>query len=147
MRDRRTLVELLRGRFRCGLTHALDWRLALTDRANAEAQIAEQRNRVQTLARALEVLLGSYPGGRFKPAETLPSLPPPGPAGLPSHLIEHCPDLSAAFERLEQHGLIEILTLLDSYRSTMNAQSAHLIARRQLLNNRIALYLALGGGF
>jgi multidrug efflux system outer membrane protein len=46
-----------------------------------------------------------------------------------------------------QHGLIEILTLLDSYRSTMNAQSAHLIARRQLLNNRIALYLALGGGF
>jgi outer membrane protein TolC len=46
-----------------------------------------------------------------------------------------------------QHGLIEILTLLDSYRSTLNAQSAHLTARRQLLNNRIELYLALGGGF
>jgi outer membrane protein TolC len=42
--------------------------------------------------------------------------------------------------------LIEILTLLDSYRSTLNAQSAHLAVQRQLLNNRINLYLALGGG-
>jgi len=45
-----------------------------------------------------------------------------------------------------QQGLIEILTLLDSYRSTLNAQSAHILVRRQLLSNRIDLYLALGGG-
>lgn len=45
-----------------------------------------------------------------------------------------------------RQGLIEILTLLDSYRSTLNAQSAHLAVQRQLLNNRINLYLALGGG-
>jgi outer membrane protein TolC len=44
-----------------------------------------------------------------------------------------------------RHGFIEILTLLDSYRSTLNAQSAHLEVKRQLLGNRIALYLALGG--
>ncbi|OAI03809.1 transporter [Methylomonas methanica] len=44
-----------------------------------------------------------------------------------------------------RQGLIEILTLLDSYRSTLNAQSAHLAVQRQLLNNRINLYLALGG--
>ncbi|AEG00878.1 efflux transporter outer membrane subunit [Methylomonas methanica] len=44
-----------------------------------------------------------------------------------------------------QQGLIQILTLLDSYRSTLNAQSAHLRVQRQLLNNRITLYLALGG--
>lgn len=44
-----------------------------------------------------------------------------------------------------RQGLIEILTLLDSYRSTLEAQSAHLAVRRQLLNNRINLYLALGG--
>jgi outer membrane protein, multidrug efflux system len=42
-------------------------------------------------------------------------------------------------------GLIEILTLLDSYRSTLNAQSAHISVKRQLLSNRISLYLALGG--
>ncbi|WP_276308156.1 efflux transporter outer membrane subunit [Methylomonas sp. Kb3] len=44
-----------------------------------------------------------------------------------------------------RQGLIEILTLLDSYRSTLNAQSAHLAVQRQLLTNRISLYLALGG--
>ena len=43
-------------------------------------------------------------------------------------------------------GLIQILTLLDSYRSTFTAQSEHLAVHRQLLNNRINLYLALGGG-
>ncbi len=268
MRDRRTLVELLRGRFRRGLTPALDLRLALTDLANAEAQLAEQRTRVQNLSRDLEVLLGRYPDGRFAKAETLPLLPPMLPAGIPSELLERRPDLNAAFDRLcgadkrlesarkallprftltgsggassaaltelvdpraaawnlalgmlqpiftggrlrgeiklqqasveealngyrnaalnafreveqtlaaedrlreqesalreavkqtdasrklavysYQHGLIEILTLLDSYRSTLSAQSTHLAARRQLLNNRINLYLALGGGF
>lgn len=45
-----------------------------------------------------------------------------------------------------RHGFIEILTLLDSYRSTLNAQIDHLAVKRQLLNNRIDLYLALGGG-
>jgi multidrug efflux system outer membrane protein len=268
MHDRRTLVELLRGRFRRGLTHALDLRLALTDLANAEAQLAEQRTRVQNLTRTLQVLLGRYPDGHFAVAETLPALPKALPAGIPSALVERRPDLNAAFERLcavdkrlesarkallprfaltasggtgsaalsewvdpraaawhlalgllqpiftggrlhgeiqlqtarveealngyrsaalnafreveqtlaaedrlreqeqaleeavrqtdasrklaiysYQHGLIEILTLLDSYRSTLSAQSAHLTARRQLLNNRIDLYLALGGGF
>jgi outer membrane protein TolC len=44
-----------------------------------------------------------------------------------------------------RQGLIQILTLLDSYRSTLYAQSQHLSVQRQLLNNRIALYLALGG--
>lgn len=46
-----------------------------------------------------------------------------------------------------RHGYIQILTLLDSYRSTLNAQNAHLTIQRQLLNNRINLYLALGGSF
>ena len=45
-----------------------------------------------------------------------------------------------------QMGYIEILTLLDSYRSTLIAQSAHLSVKRQLLSNRINLFLALGGG-
>ena len=46
-----------------------------------------------------------------------------------------------------RHGYIQILTLLDSYRSALNTQSAHLAVQRQLLNNRINLYLALGGSF
>lgn len=268
MNDRRTLVELLRGRFQRGLTHALDLRLALTDLANAESQLAAQRTRVQNLSRALQVLLGRYPDGKLSISAALPDLPAAAPTGIPSDLLARRPDLNAAFKRLcatdkrlesarkallprftlsasggagsaalaelvdpraaawhlalgivqplftggrlqgeidfqqarveealngyrntvlnafreveqtlaaedrlreqeqalheavqqtdssrklaiysYQHGLIQILTLLDSYRSTLNAQSAHLTAHRQLLNNRIDLYLALGGGF
>lgn len=44
-----------------------------------------------------------------------------------------------------RNGRIEILTLLDSYRSMLNAQTAHLSVTRQLLSNRVNLYLALGG--
>ncbi|WP_150050244.1 efflux transporter outer membrane subunit [Methylomonas rhizoryzae] len=45
-----------------------------------------------------------------------------------------------------RNGTVDILTLLDSYRSTLTAQTALLGARLNLLNNRLALYLALGGG-
>jgi NodT family efflux transporter outer membrane factor (OMF) lipoprotein len=47
--------------------------------------------------------------------------------------------------RSYRNGSIAILTLLDSYRSTLAAQSALLDVRRQILTNRVALYLALGG--
>ncbi|MDD5034356.1 MAG: efflux transporter outer membrane subunit [Methylococcaceae bacterium] len=264
--DRRILVDLVRGRFARGLTHGLDLRLALTDLASAEAQLARARNQVQLVARRLEVLLGRYPGDHLTTSANLPEPPSSIAAGLPSELLERRPDLVAAFTRLRaadfrvesankallpritltaggggrspaltelvdpraaawnlalgllqplftggrltgeirlnqarteealnlykqtalnafreveqalaaeewlrqqekalreaveqteasrklavysyQHGFIEILTLLDSYRSTLNAQSAHLSVKRQLLSNRIDLYLALGG--
>ena len=271
IKDRRTIVELVRGRFSRGLTRGLDLRLALTDLANAEAQLAQSRNQVQIVTRQLEVLLGRYPNSpkdaHIKSLRVLPKPPEALSAGLPSQLLERRPDLIAAFSRLRamdsrvesakkallpritltanggassavlndlidpraaawnlaagliqpiftggrltgeirlnealtkealnqyqstalnafreveqalaaeqwlraqeqalqeaveqteasrklavtsyQQGLIEILTLLDSYRSTLNAQSAHLIVQRQLLSNRIDLYLALGGG-
>lgn len=268
IRERRTIVELVRGRFSRGLTSGLDLRLALTDLANAEALLADARNRVQGTARRLEVLLGRYPSNALAdPAPVLPEPPAALRAGLPAALLERRPDLDAAFGRLKaadsrlesaqkallprialtasggtrspaltelvdpraavwnlalglaqpiftggrlrgeirlneaqvdaalnqyrntalkafqevehalaaedwlrqqeralresveqtrqsrtlavysyRHGFIEILTLLDSYRSTLSAQSAHLAVRRQLLSNRIDLYLALGGG-
>jgi len=267
IKDRRTIVELVRGRFARGLTRGLDLRLVLTDLANAEAQLAGSRNQVQIVTRRLEVLLGRYPGNRLKNRSALPTPPTALAAGLPSELLTRRPDLIAALSRLQasdsrvesakknllpritltaaggtgspaltelidpravawnlamglvqpvftggrlkagirlnearteeafnqyqstalnafreveqalaaefwlreqeqalkeaveqtqasrklavysyRQGLIEILTLLDSYRSTLNAQSAHLSVQRQLLSNRIDLYLALGGG-
>ncbi|MDP2097877.1 MAG: efflux transporter outer membrane subunit [Methylobacter sp.] len=267
IKDRRTIVELVRGRFARGLTRGLDLRLVLTDLANAEAQLASSRNRGQIVTRRLEVLLGRYPGNNLKKISALPEPPTVLSAGLPSELLARRPDLVAALSRLQasdsrvesakkallpritltaaggtsspaltelidpravawnlamglvqpiftggrlkagirlnearteeafnqyqstalnafreveqtlaaeqwlreeeqalkeaveqtqasrklavysyRQGLIEILTLLDSYRSTLNAQSAHLSVQRQLLSNRIDLYLALGGG-
>ncbi|MDR4501820.1 MAG: TolC family protein [Nitrospirales bacterium] len=264
--DRRMLVELVRGRFTRGLAQGLDLSLALTDLANAEAQLAETKNLVQVTSRHLEVLLGRYPAGELSPGEPLPPLPPTLPAGVPAELLERRPDIIAAMRRLQaqdqrllnanlallpnitltawggvrstslkdvirpealvwnvgagllqpifagdrlegniarqeaavtealedfhqtaleafqeveqslateerlsareralaeavrhaeanqrlsvyayRHGFTTILTLLDSFRGTLEAQSAHLTVKRRLLNNRIDLHLALGG--
>lgn len=266
IKDRTIIAQLVRGRFQRGLVRGLDLRLALTDLANAEAQLKQARNRIQTVTRRLETLLGGYPAGKEMDLATLPVLPPGIPAGIPSELLERRPDLVAAFTRLQaadsrlasskklrlpritltaaggtrssdltelidpkaaawhvfaglmqplftggriqgeiirnqarveealnlyknttlnafreveqalaaeewlrqqeaslreaveqteasqelavysyRNGLIGILTLLDSYRGTLNAQSAHLSVTRLLLSNRINLYLALGG--
>ena len=66
IKDRRTIVELVRGRFARGLTRGLDLRLVLTDLKNAKAQLAGARNRVQIVTRRLEVLLGRYPSNSLK---------------------------------------------------------------------------------
>ncbi len=267
VKDRRTIVRLVRGRFARGITNALDLRLALTDLSTAEAELGEARNQIQLVNRRLEVLLGRYPAAGLTEASALPEPPSGLPAGIPSELLARRPDLVAAFDRLlaadsrvqsvrklllprivltavggtrstaltdlvdprslawnvvigmmqplftggrirgeiqlnearaeealnlykstalnafreveqvlaadewlreqekalrqaveqteasrklavysYQLGMVEILTLLDSYRSTLNAQSAHISVKRQLLNNRVNLYLALGGG-
>ncbi|MBD9359643.1 efflux transporter outer membrane subunit [Methylomonas fluvii] len=273
VKDRGTIVDLVRGRFNRGLTRGLDLRLVLTDLANAQAQLAQARNDAQLIGKRLQTLLGRYPGNgqegatEFDATFHLPQPPETLSAGLPAELLERRPDVIAAFKRLRaadsrlesaekallprvtltgaggsssaalteiidpraaawnlaaglaqplftgdrlqgeirfnqakvqeafnqyqsvalnafreveqalaaeawlrtqeqalreaveqteasrklavysyRQGLIEILTLLDSYRSTLNAQSAHLAVQRQLLNNRINLYLALGGG-
>ncbi|MBL4800335.1 MAG: efflux transporter outer membrane subunit [Emcibacter sp.] len=44
-------------------------------------------------------------------------------------------------------GLIKISTLLESQRQSLSQQSQLLSVRKQLINNRIALHLALGGDF
>lgn len=46
-----------------------------------------------------------------------------------------------------EKGLVEIITLLESQRRAFDAQSALLGAKLMLLQNRVDLYLALGGDF
>ncbi|SMF97466.1 efflux transporter, outer membrane factor (OMF) lipoprotein, NodT family [Methylomagnum ishizawai] len=264
--ERQAVVELVRGRFQLGLGSGLDLSLAATDLNDAEAQLAEARDRQQAAARRLETLLGRYPAAALRHCADLPELPAALPVGLPAELLARRPDLKAAFARLRaldsrldsaekallprvaltaaggtfgtalgelvdpraigwnlamglaqplftggrlsaeidlagaqveealqlyreaalnafreveqalaaerwlserehaltatlartetsrklaidayRNGTVEILPLLDSYRSTLNARSALLSARRQLLQNRVGLYLALGG--
>jgi NodT family efflux transporter outer membrane factor (OMF) lipoprotein len=50
--------------------------------------------------RALELLLGRYPGAELAAAPTLSRLPPPIPAGVPSELLERRPDVVAAERRV-----------------------------------------------
>ncbi|MFD2230261.1 efflux transporter outer membrane subunit [Alkalimarinus sediminis] len=46
-----------------------------------------------------------------------------------------------------QNGLLEFITVLESQRRSFDAQSAEIDVRNQRLQNRINLYLALGGAF
>lgn len=53
----------------------------------------------------------------------------------------------AIAEERYRTGLVDVLFLLETQRGEIEAESAHLSARAALLENRIDLHLALGGGF
>lgn len=79
-----------------GLANAQDIALSKSDLALARAQLEEVRLSRRDALRSLELLLGRYPGADLELAETMPQLPPPPPAGLPSELLERRPDVVAA---------------------------------------------------
>jgi outer membrane protein, multidrug efflux system len=90
----------VRERYERGLRSALDLRLALNNEAVANALVNLRERELEGLTRQLEVLLGRYPAGQLAVSESLPDLPGPLPAGLPSTLLERRPDLVAAERRL-----------------------------------------------
>jgi len=75
--------------------------------AQAQASLGEYRDLLRQIQlartnalRALEVLLGRYPGAEVQTASRLPAMPAPIPAGLPSELLERRPDVVAAERRV-----------------------------------------------
>jgi len=94
------LVEMAQLRLKAGIGDEKDV-------AQAQASLGEYRDlllQVQLMRtnalRALEVLLGRYPGAEVQTAARLPALPGPIPAGLPSELLERRPDVVAAERRV-----------------------------------------------
>jgi len=90
--------------------------------AQAQASLGEYQDRLRQIQfahnqalRALEVLLGRYPGADVQTASRLPALPAPIPAGLPSELLERRPDVAAAERRVAA-----------AFNNTEVARTAHL---------------------
>lgn len=79
-----------------GMANAQDLALSKSDLAFARSQIEEVRLARRDALRALELLLGRYPGADIELAKTMPRLPAPPPAGVPSELLERRPDIVAA---------------------------------------------------
>ena len=83
-----------------GDASAQDVSLARSDLATARERLTTVEGSYRDAVRALEALLGRYPGAELEVREALPSVPPPPPAGLPSDLLERRPDLVAAERRV-----------------------------------------------
>jgi NodT family efflux transporter outer membrane factor (OMF) lipoprotein len=122
------LTDLSRDRVRIGKSDELEVSqaeasaLAYRD-VQLQAEIARQN-----ALRAIEILAGRYPSASVDPGVTLPPLPGPVPAGLPSELLERRPDVraaerrvAAAFYRTEQAKAAR----LPSLSLTANVTSIH----------------------
>jgi NodT family efflux transporter outer membrane factor (OMF) lipoprotein len=98
----RELQELVTVRRAAGKISDLDVAEAGASLNTAESQLrgAEIRNR--DVSRALELLLGRYPGAEIEVAAEFVPVPPPVAAGLPASLIERRPDVLAAEQQVLQ---------------------------------------------
>ena len=93
-------LEIITRSYNQGLRGALDVYLARTSVAQEQARIIGQRQHFTERRLALQLLLGDYPDGTQAVAASLPALPGPAPAGVPSELIARRPDLQQAWLNL-----------------------------------------------
>jgi NodT family efflux transporter outer membrane factor (OMF) lipoprotein len=97
--SRKRAQQRVEARYRGGLAPSLEVRLARTQTANIEAQLANQEQLLDFLTRQLEILLGRYPDRELASGNTLPAMPAPLSDPLPASLIARRPDLRATERR------------------------------------------------
>lgn len=113
-----TLAELARERRRVGIGNEYDVSVAEASLATYRDATAQLDLAFRQSVQALETLVGRYPATELEVAATLPDLPGPVPAGLPSQLLERRPDvvaaerrIAAAFYRVEETKAARLPTL------------------------------------
>lgn len=82
--------------YKNGLASSQDLALTKSDLATARDTLTNTAGAKRDALRALEVLLGRYPGAELEVRASLPDAPPSPSAGLPSEVLERRPDLIAA---------------------------------------------------
>jgi outer membrane protein TolC len=97
---RSDLLEIVETRDELGAVSEQDVYLARSDLSGAEAVLRLTVGGQKESRRALEILLGRYPGAQIELAQDLVPVPPAISAGLPSSLLERRPDLLAAERRV-----------------------------------------------
>lgn len=83
-----------------GMASAAEQSIARSDLAAARERLIAIEGSSRDATRALEVLIGRYPGSVLETRTTLPALPSTPPAGLPSTLLQRRPDIVAAERRI-----------------------------------------------
>lgn len=98
----RDSLDMVERRYREGLVPAIDLYQARQNLANAGAAREAVSSTLKTSENALAVLIGAYPGAAIAGQLTvLPAPPQAFPAGLPSALLSHRPDLQSALLRVQ----------------------------------------------
>ena len=93
-------VRIVNAQFEEGMASAQDVALVRTDLATAQDQVVTLEGAQRSALRALELLLGRYPAADIDVRTSLPTVPGPPPAGMPSELLERRPDIVAAERRV-----------------------------------------------
>lgn len=111
-------VRIVEAQYEHGLASSQDISLARSDLAAARERVTALEGAQRNALRALELLLGRYPGADLSVRQALPPVPPPPPAGVPSDILERRPDLiaaerrvAAAFNAVEQAQAARLPTL------------------------------------
>ena len=94
------LLDVVETRAELGAVSTQDVFLARSDLSAAENVVRQTVAGQREARRALEVLIGRYPGAQIEIAPELVPVPPPISTGLPSELLERRPDLIAADRRV-----------------------------------------------
>jgi len=97
---RKELLQIVETRAELGAVSEQDVYLARADLAAGEDALRQTIGGQKDARRALELLVGRYPGAQIEVARDLVPVPPPVSTGLPSELLERRPDLIAADRRV-----------------------------------------------
>ncbi len=95
------LLSLAEQRMRVGAGAEADVALARTNLQTSRDNAVQVNLAMTQAQRALEMILGRYPGAEIALPSTLVALPSAPRAGLPSELLERRPDVIAAQRRLD----------------------------------------------
>lgn len=94
------LVALSTKRLDVGVGTERDVILARSNLNTYRDQVAQLELALSDALRAIEILLGRYPGAEIQARPDLPQLPGPVPAGIPLEILERRPDIYAAERRV-----------------------------------------------
>ncbi len=92
--------RIVQAQYNEGMASAQDLALSKSDFAAAQEQVVMLEGASRDALRALELLLGRYPGAALAVRSTLPAVPAAAPTGVPSELLERRPDLVSAERRV-----------------------------------------------
>lgn len=100
----------------------------------------------QQAVRALELLVGRYPGGELEAAQSLPEVTESIPAGLPSELLERRPDIIAAQRRVEAaFNLVQEARAARLPSLSITGTGSHLSSDLFVLRDRDDIEWSVGG--